>query len=900
MAARKKQETAEEAEIKKPAAKKPKAAPAAQPESISVPADMLSQLMAQIQTLTQEVGELRTQVAQPVVESLVVEPEIPVFPSGELTQDEIDYAEAHPDLMPDDFFSAEIEADDSIQEEFKLDAVKFEEQNPGLLAEIAKLNADVNDVKPPVTQVEIDSAEAHPDLMPDDFFSAEIAEDEDIHEEFKLDAVAFEERNPGLLAEIAQLNAELDRDQSSVTQDEIDLAEAHPDLMPDDFFSAEIAEDEDIHEEFKLDAVAFEERNPGLLAEIAQLNAELDRDQSSVTEDEIDLAEAHPDLIPDDFFSAEIEDAPVEPSEIDSLAFEKRNPGLLGEIEEFNSQAVESHPLELSQEEIDFAEANPVALPEAFFEAELDDAPVDIPAIDREEFESSHPGLLAEIEAFNGSDESEDETAITAEEAGALLAGFDEVMAESTVEEGAVSAEPEVIVPVAEAAPASPADSVPDDGPVSADDIAAMFVAASDAAPVAEATPDDGPVSADDIAAMFASAGDAAPASIPDDGPVSADDIAAMFASAGDAAPVAETTPDDGPVSADDIAAMFASAGDVAPADSVPDDGPVSADDIAAMFAAAGDAAPVAEATPASIPDDGPVSADDIAAMFASASDAAPAASAETMSDDDIAQAIELGAIDNEVRDEVDADFGDELEDLTEEDLVAMIRQNIEEQGESLDEQTAEAEFKAAEVAAQAEAVEAQGTGVMSAVEIAALLATPDEEGDVVPLQSSAMSDDDLKALLSEVESGGGEAPIPTADELGELSFVQESAPVEPIKAKPVSTPKPPTGEAELGAIKAVPAHLAVRAMALPVRFEDGKLLCKVAEPIDRPALDQLSKTVGFGIIIEPTSIEEVVVGLRVAYAEFQDFNARLAVMSGAQNRMGLVEKVSNMWKKSA
>jgi hypothetical protein len=803
MAARKKQETAEEAEIKKPAAKKPKAAPAAQPESISVPADMLSQLMAQIQTLTQEVGELRTQVAQPVVESLVVEPEIPVFPSGELTQDEIDYAEAHPDLMPDDFFSAEIEADDSIQEEFKLDAVKFEEQNPGLLAEIAKLNADVNDVKPPVTQVEIDSAEAHPDLMPDDFFSAEIAEDEDIHEEFKLDAVAFEERNPGLLAEIAQLNAELDRDQSSVTQDEIDLAEAHP------------------------------------------------------------------DLIPDDFFSAEIEDAPVEPSEIDSLAFEKRNPGLLGEIEEFNSQAVESHPLELSQEEIDFAEANPVALPEAFFKAELDDAPVDLPAIDREEFESSHPGLLAEIEAFNGSDESEDETAITAEEAGALLAGFDEVMGESTVEEGAVSAEPEVIVPVAEAAPASPADSVPDDGPVSADD----------------------------IAAMFASAGDVAPAdSVPDDGPVSADDIAAMFASAGDAAPVAEATPDDGPVSADDIAAMFASAGDVAPADSVPDDGPVSADDIAAMFAAAGDAAPVAEATP----DDGPVSADDIAAMFASAGDAAPAASAETMSDDDIAQAIELGAIDNEVRDEVDADFGDELEDLTEEDLVAMIRQNIEEQGESLDEQTAEAEFKAAEVAAQAEAVEAQGTGVMSAVEIAALLATPDEEGDVVPLQSSAMSDDDLKALLSEVESGGGEAPIPTADELGELSFVQESAPVEPIKAKPVSTPKPPTGEAELGAIKAVPAHLAVRAMALPVRFEDGKLLCKVAEPIDRPALDQLSKTVGFGIIIEPTSIEEVVVGLRVAYAEFQDFNARLAVMSGAQNRMGLVEKVTNMWKKSA
>ncbi|MFM9874334.1 MAG: hypothetical protein ACKVQS_12820 [Fimbriimonadaceae bacterium] len=556
MAARKRQEAAEEAAMKKPAAKKPVAEPAVQPESVVVPADMLSQLMAQIQTLTLEVGELRSKVAEPVLEAA----EKTVCPVG------------------------------------------------------------------------VQSVEDVSDL-------------------------------------------------GEVTQEEIELAEANPDLMPDDFYTQEMPDEPVDRDKTPFDSVAFESRNPGLLGEIALFNADIDDIHPELTQEEIDIAAATPDEMPADFFAGDDEEVAVENPEIDSVAFE-----------------------ELS------------------------------------------PGLLAEIEAYNLENPGADSHAITAEEASALLAGFDQAMAESDRE--------------------------------------------------AEASVD-----------------------------------------------IAEATPDS----------------------------------------------------------DSPVSADDIAALFASAETPPTMNSAIDLTDDDISKAIEEGAQATEESTDLESESDEYLEDLSEIDLVALIRQSIEVQAESLDEKAAEELAQAEAMAAIAEAQDASGSSVMSAAEIAALLATPDEEGDVVPGQSSAMSDDELKALLLQVESGELTEPVPTADDVAEFSFVQEqSEPIVSAVQKPVISPKVPTGEAELGAIKAVPAHLAVRALALPVRFEEGKILCRVAEPIDRAALDQLSKTIGFGIIIEAAPIDEVVAGIRVAYAEFQDYNARAAVISGAQNRAGLVEKISNMWKKSA
>jgi hypothetical protein len=302
----------------------------------------------------------------------------------------------------------------------------------------------------------------------------------------------------------------------------------------------------------------------------------------------------------------------------------------------------------------------------------------------------------------------------------------------------------------------------------------------------------------------------------------------------------------------------------------------MSADDIAAMFAA-----PDSVAVDSTADEGGVMSADDIAAMFA-------ASDSEQLTDDAIAAAIEAAAPGAEVEPEPEFDDLD-LDSLTEEDLVALVRQNIESQAENLDAEAAAAAEREAAMKAEAE-------GVMSAAEIAALLAQPDEEGGVVPSSSTAMSDADLRALMTETASG--QAPLAAAqrDVAETVSFGSE----ESTAVRPVPRQNSSSGDFDLGAVKAVPAHLAVRAMALPVRFQDGKIVCKVAEPIDRLALDRLSKASGFGVMIEPTPIEDVIAGIRRAYAEVQDYHARYAVMSSSQRRPNLVEKLGELWKKIA
>lgn len=479
-------------------------------------------------------------------------------------------------------------------------------------------------------------------------------------------------------------------------------------------------------------------------------------ESGALTQEEIDAANANPDEMPADFWKPDLDEYPVDFPLLDVPKFEESHPGLLADVSNFNANDLTSEDLGLSQADIDFAEANPEAMPADFYDQDDDEVVVEVSAEEVERMEAEHSELMASIEAFNDDDSGE---ALSAEESRDLLAGFDAVMADESGSE--------------------------------------------------EVGADDGPVSADDIAAMFASA----------------------------------TEKPDVPVA------------------------PAAAEDV--------DGA-----------DDSPVSADDIAAMFASATEKNEAAA---LSDDEIAQAIEMGAADEPVSEEpaVEEEDDFDFDSLTEEDLVAMVRQSIDTQAEELD----LAAEKAAEAAAEAES----GGGVMSAAEIAALLNTPDEEGDVVPAQSTAMSDEELRALL------GATDPSPAATASGgvpseTVGFVQEEA----RKASAPRSISSGGGDRELGAVKAVPAHLAVRALALPIRFEDGKILCQVAEPIDRVAVDRLSQAVGFGIIIEPTSIDVVIAGLRDAYAEVQDAHARFAVMSGAQRQPSLIEKIGDLWKKIA
>lgn len=457
-----------------------------------------------------------------------------------------------------------------------------------------------------------------------------------------------------------------------------------------------------------------------------------------------------------------------------------------------NAAPADLTPLgEVTQEEIDSAVASPDMMPEGFFAEEITEEPVDreTEVVDLEALEKQCPGLLDDIEAYNKSAALDDEE-VSAEEAAALLEGFDAAMADD-----GLGSEQE--------APALGEESQ----------------AASDLTP-------------DEIAALFAQAES------------SSENIASAQLQ----------TPEPDENSAD-----------------------LSAEDIAALFAQAESGQPVAPAEP----DMAGPGADGVDSQSLASSGDGEEPVVASLTDEEIALQVEQGAAADLAEDD-DLD----LDELGEEGLAALVRQSIEAQAE----ERAIAQQAANDTEDETGASESD---LMSAAEIAALLNTPDEDSDSIPASSTAMSDEELRALLAEA-TGDSSEPIPGPDDL------PDQEPDQAASSKPATHATKPTGTPELGAIRAVPAHYAVRALALPIRFEDGKLVCQVAEPVDQAALDRLSQAAGFGLIIEKAPIDSVVQGIREAYAEIQDTHARFAVMASSQNRPGLIEKIASMWKKSA
>ncbi|MBS1712218.1 MAG: hypothetical protein JSS71_10885 [Armatimonadetes bacterium] len=457
-----------------------------------------------------------------------------------------------------------------------------------------------------------------------------------------------------------------------------------------------------------------------------------------------------------------------------------------------NAAPADLTPLgEVTQEEIDSAVASPEVMPEGFFAEEITEEPVDreTEVVDLEALEEQCPGLLEDIEAYNGSSASDDEE-VSAEEAAALLQGFDAAMADD-----GLGSEPEVFALGEDSQAASD---------LSPNDIAALFAQAESSSQIPASAQPQTP-EADEARADL-----------------SADDIAALFAQAESGQSAGSTEPDLTGQGMDGV------------------DSPTHA--------------PSGEV-------EEPVVA--------------------SLTDEEIAMQVAQGA-GADLAEEDDFD----LDELGEEGLAALVRQSIEAQAE----ERALAEQSAPDVEEETGASEGD---LMSAAEIAALLNTPDDDSDSIPASSTAMSDEELRALLAEATADSSE-PIPEPDDL------PDQEPDQAASSKPAANVKKPTGTPELGAVRAVPAHFAVRALALPIRFEDGKLVCQVAEPVDQAALDRLSQAAGFGLIIEKAPIDSVVQGIREAYAEIQDTHARFAVMASSQNRPGLMEKIAAMWKKSA
>ncbi len=138
-----------------------------------------------------------------------------------------------------------------------------------------------------------------------------------------------------------------------------------------------------------------------------------------------------------------------------------------------------------------------------------------------------------------------------------------------------------------------------------------------------------------------------------------------------------------------------------------------------------------------------------------------------------------------------------------------------------------------------------------------------DEEQLEVPAQQEptdnvlGMSDADIQALLEQA----AQEPLQSDD-------ADEQVP-EVFREKPADTQyiiENPSFEISPEAVKAVPATLAIGALAMPASIEDSVLVCKVVEPFDYAALDLISEHTEFKVSPEAAPIGEVVSALRIHY----------------------------------
>lgn len=313
---------------------------------------------------------------------------------------------------------------------------------------------------------------------------------------------------------------------------------------------------------------------------------------------------------------------------------------------------------------------------------------------------------------------------------------------------------------------------------------------------------------------------------------------------------------------------------------------------------------PVVEAE---APDDdgGVLGEDEIAALLASAQ--------EKAEESDLDSGV-LGADDEE-----------EEELLSMEELAELVRKQIAEQDAPVQGEEAPKEVSnGAEWTPKEEPAKNDGGEVLSAEEIAALLAQPDPEGQYIPSESTAMDDDEIAQLLADAQnqqidgvSQGSELGVPTPQNTfseidgDELPLAAEDG-GEPVVAEAEGGPEPdvkkatvraakPSGEGpDLAAVKLVPAHAAIRAMAVPYGFEDGKLVCRTAEPVDDEAIQWISDAVGLDVVCEPYPILDVVNDLRQLYSGLNEEHAFLTLKAVTEQKPKFGDVVKSVLRRIA
>ncbi|MCH7904736.1 MAG: hypothetical protein IH944_09255 [Armatimonadetes bacterium] len=180
----------------------------------------------------------------------------------------------------------------------------------------------------------------------------------------------------------------------------------------------------------------------------------------------------------------------------------------------------------------------------------------------------------------------------------------------------------------------------------------------------------------------------------------------------------------------------------------------------------------------------------------------------------------------------------------------------------------------------------------------AATEATSDEAPDTADpadcVSADAGAESAPQVAGADEDAGVGEGSV----ELGFTAFqagkdIEESQPVE--KEEPVAEPpkvpkfperQSPSMELDPAVIARVPAHLAVGALAVPIRIENDELVCRVVEPFDQEALDLIANALAMRVVPEPAPIDEVVKNLRLAYSAEAAKGARTAVLDAAPGQL--------------
>lgn len=174
-----------------------------------------------------------------------------------------------------------------------------------------------------------------------------------------------------------------------------------------------------------------------------------------------------------------------------------------------------------------------------------------------------------------------------------------------------------------------------------------------------------------------------------------------------------------------------------------------------------------------------------------------------------------------------------------------------------------------------------------------------------VPLAEAvrpALSEDELDQLVREAAFADAVTSEPLqpsqpifASEEQRYDWVEPGGQAPTREFEPVVTTHAAAAETyEPEAVETLPYALAASALAVPLRIENGALVCIVAKPYDEAAIARVEEEIGMPIQREPGQIEDVVNAIRSAYAEVRDKEAKLALLDGAEpaKTEGVLKKV--------